>query len=186
MASYRPKQWHARKVLSSVPVVSAVALGGVTYLSPTSDNRSSVFYLMVPGGGHERGRYSGKVQNASPDTKLDMFLSLYFNDATDAAEVFFDSITAKADVAVRPQFVQSEQKLAIDKLFETARKEVNQIPGLSDVSIQNLHLMVMATIEKGFEDRLAERWRNPPPRYRKALKKRRRAAKLLTKRHSKK
>ncbi|MGA3341391.1 MAG: hypothetical protein ABSD11_12330 [Methylocella sp.] len=123
---------------------------------------------------------------APPDTKLDMFLSLYFNDATDAAEVFFDSITAKADVAVRPQFVQSEQKLAIDKLVETARKEVNQIPGLSDVSIQNLHLTVMATIEKGFEDRLAERWRNPPPRYRKALKKRRRATKLLTKRHSKK
>ena len=181
-----------------MPVASAVTSGGVTYLSPTSDNRSSVFYLMVPGGGcHERGRYSGKVQNASsclsinircspPDTKLDMFLSLYFNDATDAAEVFFDSITAKADVVVRPQFVQSEQKLAIDKLVETARKEVNQIPGLSDVSIQNLHLMVMATIEKGFEDRLAERWRNPPPRYRKALKKRRRAAKLLTKRHSKK
>ena len=101
-------------------------------------------------------------------------------------EIFFDGITAKADVAVRPQFVQSEQKLAIDKLVEIARKEVNQLPGFSTVSIENLHLIVAATIEKGFEDRLAEQWRNPPRRCRVTLKKRLRAAKLLAKRRRKK
>jgi hypothetical protein len=133
-----------------------------------------------------RAVFLSTFDDVPPDTKLDMFLSLYFDDANAAAEVFFDSITAKADVIVRPQFVQSEQNLAIVKLVETARKEVNQLPGLSKVSIQNLHLMVAATIEKAFEDRLAERWRNPPLRYRVALKKRLRAVKLLTKRHRKK
>ena len=133
-----------------------------------------------------RAAFLSTFDGTPPGAKLDMLLSLYLNDAIDAAEVFFDSITAKADVAVRPQFVQSEQKLAIDKLVETARQEVNQLLGFSEVSIQNLHLMVAATIEKGFEDRLAERWRNPPPGYRKALKKRLRAAKLSMKRRLKK
>ena len=104
-----------------------------------------------------RAVFLSTFDDAPPNKKIDMFLSLYFNDAIDAAEIFFDGITANADVTVRPQFVQSEQKLAIDKLVETARKEVNQLPEFSHVSIQNLHLMVAATIEKGFEDRLAER-----------------------------
>ena len=44
-----------------------------------------------------------------------MFLNLYLDDAVAAVDLFFDSITAKVDVTVRPQFVQSEQKLAIEK-----------------------------------------------------------------------
>jgi hypothetical protein len=119
-----------------------------------------------------RAVFLSTFDDVPPDTKLDMFLSLYFDDANAAAEVFFDSITAKADVTVRPQFVQSEQNLAIDKLVETARKEVNQLPGLSKVSIQNLHLMVAATIEKAFEIGSPNAGATPPLRYRVALKKR--------------
>jgi hypothetical protein len=54
--------------------------------------------------------------DAPSDTKLDMFLNLYLDDAVAAVDLFFDSIAAKVDVTVRPQFVQSEQKLAIENL----------------------------------------------------------------------
>jgi hypothetical protein len=59
-----------------------------------------------------------------------------------SAKVFFGSIDANVPVGIHRKFVQSEQLLAIDTLIGAARDEVDQLPGLPEVSVHDLHGLV--------------------------------------------
>src|ERR1700730_15012850 len=103
-----------------------------------------------------RAVFMSTFDDPPPEAKLEMILKLYWSNALDTWKVFFGSIDAIVPVGVHRKFVQSEQQLAIDKLIWAARDEVNQLPGLPEVSIHDLHGLVAITIKKAFEDRLAE------------------------------
>jgi|ERR1035437_605461 len=132
-----------------------------------------------------RAVFVSTFDDASPEAKLEMILKLYWHNAIDTAQVFFGSIDANVPVGVHRKFVQSEQQFAMDELIGAARDEVNQLPGLPEVSVHDLHGLVSVTIWKAFEDRLAELRGLVPVGRTMSLAKRLRAAKRLPKRQPK-
>jgi hypothetical protein len=104
----------------------------------------------------QRAAFLSTFYDAPPEAKLEIILKLYWNNAVDTAKVFFGSIDANVPVGVHRKFVQSEQQLAMEKMIGAARDKVNQLPGLPEVSVHDLHGLVAVTIKKAFDDRLAE------------------------------
>jgi hypothetical protein len=91
-----------------------------------------------------RAVFMSTFDDAPPEAKLEMILKLYWNNAIDTAKVFFGSIDANVPIGIHRKFVQSEQQLAIDKLIGAARDEVNQLPGLPEVSVHDLHGLLIS------------------------------------------
>jgi hypothetical protein len=84
--------------------------------------------------------------DAPPEARLEMILKLYWHNAFDTAQGFFGSIDANVPVGVHRKFVRSEQQLAMDELIGAARDEVNQLRGLPEVSVHDLHGLVAVTV----------------------------------------
>ena len=129
----------------------------------------------------QRAAFVSTFYDAPPEAKLEIILKLYWNNAVDTAKVFFGSIDANVPVDVHRKFVQSEQQLAMEKMIGAARDEVNQLPGLPEVSVHDLHGLVAITIKKAFDDRLAELRGLAPVGRRVSLQGSLRAAKRLPK-----
>jgi hypothetical protein len=85
---------------------------------------------------------------------FEQLLKLYWADARDMADIFFDHLVAED---ISRECFETEKNTAIETVRTVARNELNQLAPLLAAEKGDFDMIVAAIIDSAFERRLSER-----------------------------
>ncbi|QBR72159.1 hypothetical protein CU048_13760 [Beijerinckiaceae bacterium] len=101
-----------------------------------------------------RARFSATLAHGLGVETFEQLLKLYWADARDMADIFFDHLVAED---ISRECFETEKNTAIETVRTVARNELNQLAPLLAAEKGDFDMIVAAIIDSAFERRLSER-----------------------------
>lgn len=101
-----------------------------------------------------RANFSASLARGLGDEAFGQLLNLYWADASDMADIFFDNLAA---AGIGPEPLEAEKKNAVETVRTVARSELSQLAPLLAEEARDFDMIVTAIIDRAFEARFAER-----------------------------